>query len=184
MSVDKEIWKPVKGYEDLYEVSNLGRVRSLERRGAYGFKSGERTMSLNNKDGYIYASLCKDGKYKKYYVHRLVAQAFIPNPHNLPCVNHKDESRNNNCASNLEWCTYSYNINYGTGNKKRSRSHSKPIMATVINTGEVEHYASSAEAGKTIGGHNNGNIGEALNGKRKTAYGRTWKYEEGCAECQ
>ena len=101
-----EIWKPVVGYEGLYEVSNFGRVRSLRR---------NKILKLKNEvDGYIRVTLCNGGTEKLYQVHRLVAQAFIPNPDNLPQINHKDEVKSNNIVTNLEWCTVHYNNTYGT----------------------------------------------------------------------
>lgn len=115
-----EIWKPVVGYEGLYEVSNLGRVKSLDRivKGCYGsiaHKKGKIISSGIGSTGYCIVSLQKDGKGKSFGVHRLVAQAFIPNPDNLPMVNHKDEVKTNNNVENLEWCDCKYNCNYGTG---------------------------------------------------------------------
>ena len=113
----EEIWRPIEGYEGLYEVSNLGRVRSLDRYDSRNqFRKG-RIMKQNN-DGRDYMSiqLCLNGKLKKYFVHRLVAEAFLPNPDNLPQVNHKDEDKSNNRVDNLEWCTAKYNLSYGTRN--------------------------------------------------------------------
>lgn len=100
----EEIWKDIAGYEGLYKVSNKGRVYNLKF---------ERFMGhISNK--YMCVRLGKYGKQKNYKVHRLVAQAFIPNPDNLPFINHKDENKLNNCVDNLEWCTREYNVNYGT----------------------------------------------------------------------
>ena len=116
----EEIWKPVVGYEGLYEVSNKGTVKSLDRFTKSGrgngnrFISGKILKSALNKKGYPSVVLCKDGKMFTQRVHRLVAEAFIPNPDNLPVVNHKDEDKTNNCVDNLEWCTNKYNCNYGT----------------------------------------------------------------------
>jgi hypothetical protein len=117
-----EEWRDIKGYEGLYQVSNLGRVKSLSRtieRSKYGsiFVS-EKILSTNSTKGYLYVSLCKCGKQKRVRVHRLVAEAFIPNQDNLPEVNHKDENKENNAVSNLEWCTNKYNCNYGTGRER------------------------------------------------------------------
>ena len=115
----EEIWKDVKGFEGFYQVSNLGRVRSLDRisvsenRSAQKIKGTIKKVKVG-KNGYYMVMFYKDSKYKCAYVHRLVAQAFIPNPDNLPQVNHKDEIRTNNCVDNLEWCDSKYNNNYGT----------------------------------------------------------------------
>lgn len=113
-----EQWKDVVGYEGLYEVSNLGRVRSLDRKIKYknSFKTvkGKYIQQRYEPYGHLMVRLCKDGKKKQYYVHRLVAQAFLPNPYNLPCINHKNEIPDDNRPENLEWCTVAYNNTYGT----------------------------------------------------------------------
>lgn len=103
-----EIWKDIKGYEGLYQVSNLGNVKSLKtNKNLYYSKSGK----------YYRVGLFK-GKRKMYSIHRLVAEAFILNPNNYPCVNHKDCNTFNNEINNLEWCTYKQNNNYGSRNIK------------------------------------------------------------------
>lgn len=102
-----EIWKNIEGYEGKYQVSNLGRVKSMIGQ--------EKVLHpKKHRNGHLQIGLHKDKKRKTMYIHRLVAQAFIPNPDNLPCVNHKDENPNNNNVDNLEWCTQKYNCNYGT----------------------------------------------------------------------
>lgn len=117
-----EEWRPVKGYEGLYEVSDMGRVRSLDRiviastpeSPWYKRVSPGRILSGGeNGFGYRFVYLGKNGVISRHYIHRLVAAAFIPNPNNYPIINHKDENRSNNCADNLEWCTHKYNANYG-----------------------------------------------------------------------
>ena len=110
-----EEWRPIEGYEGLYEVSSYGRVRSVDRYvrcsyGSYRLHKGKVLSPGIRPDGYLVVSL----KYKMFRVHRLVAQAFIPNPDNLPQINHKDEDKSNNRVENLEWCTAKYNNNYGT----------------------------------------------------------------------
>ena len=102
-----EIWKNIEGYEGKYQVSNLGQVKSMIGQ--------EKVLHpKKHRNGHLQIGLHKDKKRKTMYIHRLVAQAFIPNPDNLPCVNHKDENPNNNNVDNLEWCTQKYNCNYGT----------------------------------------------------------------------
>lgn len=119
-----EVWKDIKGYEGRYQVSNTGRIRSVAR--VVTWKNGEvktyksRIMKTKARGNYVGISLYKDYKSKDYMVHRLVAEAFIPNPDNLPFVNHIDENKENNIASNLEWCTRQYNNNYGRRNEKIS----------------------------------------------------------------
>lgn len=111
-----EKWKPIKGYEGIYEVSNKGRIK-----GRTQFREWFTPLSLTlMNNGYLRARLYKNGRSKAYSVHRLVAEAFIPNPDNLPIVNHKDEDRTNNCAENLEWCTSKYNSQYSRDRRKRS----------------------------------------------------------------
>ena len=102
-----EIWKNIEGYEGKYQVSNLGQVKSMIGQ--------EKVLHpKKHRNGHLQIGLHKDKKRKTMYIHRLVAQAFIPNPDNLPCVNHKDENPSNNNVDNLEWCTQKYNCNYGT----------------------------------------------------------------------
>lgn len=113
----KEVWKPIEGYEDYYEVSNTGRVRGKTRTVNYidgrvkVFEAKEITPTPNT-DGYMSLKLCRGNTYKTVRVHRLVAQAFIPNPNNYPEVNHIDCDRTNNNVSNLEWCTHEQNVRY------------------------------------------------------------------------
>lgn len=110
-----EIWKDIRGYEGLYQVSNLGRVRSLDRRDKRNRYWPERVLkSIVGKFGYASVHLLKDGVTKTAKVHRLVALMFIENPNNYKEVNHKDENKLNNSVDNLEWCTRSYNVTYGS----------------------------------------------------------------------
>lgn len=110
-----EVWKPVAGYEGRYEVSNYGRVKSLN----YDKTGKERLMALvKHQNGRLFVGLYKDGKQKALQVSRIVGYAFIPNPFGLPEINHKDENPENNCVENLEWCDKHYNCNYGTRNER------------------------------------------------------------------
>ena len=130
----KEIWKDIEGYEGLYQVSNLGRVKSLTKMVGRGkrYKVCERIVSLQKApNGYMRLHLDKDGERKYFSVHRLVAQAFVENPNNLPHVNHKNETKTDNAVSNLEWCTPKYNSNYGTRNTRISKSKIGHIVSDV-----------------------------------------------------
>ena len=127
----KEIWKDIKGYEGLYQVSSLGRIKSMERIARNNHRVRERILKTYiDKDGYIKCCLCKEGKRKPLMVHRLVAKAFIPNVNNYPVVNHKDEVKDNNIVDNLEWCTAKYNSNYGTSIKRMSEKLKKRYLTT------------------------------------------------------
>ena len=116
----EEIWKPVKGFEGYYEVSDLGRVRSIDRvvvdtvRNCERLLKGKILIQRDNGNGYKGVQFCKEHKLCNKYVHRLVAEAFIPNKDNLPQVNHKDEDKSNNRVDNLEWCSQLYNNLYGS----------------------------------------------------------------------
>jgi len=117
---EEEEWKDIEGYEGLYQVSDLGMVKSLERHvvGRWGCSQyfPERLLKINNGDRYASACLCKNGIKKVFRVHKLVATHFIENPDNLPQVNHKDGIKSNNAANNLEWCTAYHNIHHAMEN--------------------------------------------------------------------
>ena len=166
----EEIWKDIKDYEGHYQVSNLGRVKSIK----FG-KEIILKQHINIKGGYYYVCLLKNGKHKNYYVHRLVAEAFIPNSYNLPQVNHRDENKLNNNVDNLEWCTNEYNHNYGTINERISQSQSKPVLQYDLNGNLIKEWKSVNECGRN--GFNQGDICKCCNGKRKTAKGFIWVYK-------
>lgn len=121
-----EEWKSVTGYEELYEVSNLGRVRNI--------KTHKLVMQSVVVSGYKRVTLYKENKSKTKLVHRLVAEAFLPNPNNLMIVNHKDENKLNNVVTNLEWCTQSYNTTYHYTNHI-AKSASKYIVLKINQDG-------------------------------------------------
>ena len=173
----EERWLPVVGYEGLYEVSSLGRVKSLNYH-----RTGKEQLLKHKKSGsgYFQVQLWKNGKDKWMLVHRLVAEAFIPNPYNLQFVNHKDENKLNNCVENLEWCDAKYNNNYGNRNERISakltnhEKKSKPVLC--VETGIV--YPSAREAGRCTGA-NNSHIIECCKGKKyKTTKGFHWQYAD------
>ena len=121
-----EEWRPVVGYEGLYEVSSYGRVRGVDRYDNRNcFRKGKVLSPFKDRYGYLSVVLSCNGKCKTTNVHRLVAKAFLPNPDNLPQVNHKDEVKLNNCVDNLEWCSAKYNNTYGTRQDKVRESKLK-----------------------------------------------------------
>lgn len=139
----------------------------------YKGKILSKAISHSNK-GYYIVSLSKHGKSFKKYVHRLIAEAFIPNPNNYHYINHKNENKLDNSIENLEWCTLKYNINYGTRNKKSKKSLSKRIIQIDNNNRIIKKWNSINEAQEKL---KIGNISSCCKGKRETAGGYIWKYE-------
>lgn len=181
MNNTKETWKPVVGYEGLYEVSDLGRVKKVARTitKADGTikKVDERILKPSDSNGYQIVGLYRNGVSKPNWVHRLVAQAFIPNPNKLPEVNHKDEIRANNKLDNLEWISHRDNSNYGKHNERISKSKCKPIQQLDLKTGLIiTTYPSLTEASLSIGIYKS-TISKVAKGKRKTAGGYGWRYQ-------
>ena len=156
-----EHWKEIACYEGLYEVSNLGRVKSL----LHG--KDKILKPWKTHGGYLQVCLSKDGKVKHTLVHRLVADSFIPNPNNLETVNHKDEVKTNNVASNLEWMTRGDNIIYSKACKVQMfDKQTGELLATFPSTMEAERVTRIYQ----------GNISSCCNGKRKSAGGYIWRY--------
>lgn len=150
----KEIWKDVKDYEGFYQVSNLGKVRSLDR--YTGCENGVRLVKGRilkqglNLQGYPIVCLCVEDKRKTQRVHRLVATAFIQNDNHLPEVNHKDHDKTNNCVSNLEWCTRQYNVSYSDDKlKNKYRRKSGFSKAKKINQYDLEWNLLATYVGAT-----------------------------------
>ena len=169
-----EIWKPVRNYEGLYEVSNLGRVKSLN----YKRTGKERILKAGKSgNGYLQVNLYKDGNREQPLVHRLVATAFLDNADNLPEVNHKDENKQNNCVENLEYCSRLYNMNYGTGSKRSAEKRSKPVFSVDKKSGLIMWWESAKEAERCTG-INNGNIINCCQGRQKSAGGHIWFYAD------
>lgn len=159
-----EIWKDIEGYEGMYQVSNMGRVRALDRvkpNSGGQIAKGHILPQSDNGHGYRFVSLWKFNKGRRFYVHRLVASAFIPNPNNFPIINHKDENKSNNRYENLEWCTQKYNINYGNHMKRLKESYiangnNRPIDVYDKNGAFLKTFDCSNEVCKELGVHRRG----------------------------
>ena len=163
----KETWKDIKGYEGLYQISNLGRVKSLKRNGT--IKQDRILKQYIDKYGYCYVGL-RNKNIKKFKIHRLVAESFIQNRCNLAQINHKDENKKNNKVENLEWCSAKYNINYGT----RTRRTFKKVMCIDENL-KVKTYESIKKASTELG-IDSSSISKCCKGKQKRAGGYIWRY--------
>ena len=168
-----EVWKDIAGYEGLYQVSNLGNVRSLERVSSRGNHLHEKVMKTStDRGGYHFVGLSKGGKRKNFKVHRLVIETFNPvdGMETLDC-NHKDENKTNNILDNLEWMTRKENLNYGAHNQKISNANSVPIVCVELN----KRFDSITSAAKEFG-NCRGNIWRVLDKPDRTANGYHWRY--------
>lgn len=176
-----EKWRDIANFEGLYLISNLGHVKSVERykRNNAGTQFvNERLRVLTpDKDGYLKVCLSKDGKHYVRSVHRLVAEAFIPNPDNLPVINHKNEDKQDNRVENLEWCTVQYNTMYGTGRIRTSMKQGKPVEQLDLDGNVIDEFYSMCVAAK-ITGVPQPNIHKVCNGVRRTAGGYKWRYKD------
>lgn len=187
-----EIWKPVVGYEGLYEVSDLGRVRSLDRdipmvRGKQRYTlhtKGQIIVPHERRHGYLavclYGKESKNGRFRQISVHRMVAEAFLPNPSGHKEVNHLDENKQNNVLSNLEWCDRKRNTNYGTAIERRAKKlingpKAKAVDQLDLNGNYIRTFPSMAEAKRQMG-YEQSAICYAIKGKFSQAYGYKWRY--------
>jgi len=172
--METEIWKALPGVPGV-EVSTLGRVRTLDRvvpRGKHTLLIKGRVLKqFVHNTGYMQVGIPIDGKSATKRVHRLVAQTFIKNPNDLPEINHKDSDRANNNASNLEWCSRSYNRKYREKyGVSQAEAQGHPLFAINLDTLEVLHFRSQGEAGRAIG-VSKGNINSVIKGKLKQTGG-------------
>ena len=183
-----ENWKNIKGYEGLYQVSDCGRIKSLERdvyypNGTIHHLKEKILAPFLDKDGYQIVSLHKNRKMKTMKVHRLVAMAFLPNPENKSQINHKNEIKANNVVDNLEWCEASYNINYGTRtaravqNRRSYKLGNNPSAKPVFCV-ELNKKFDCAKSAQEELGIDRMSIGKVCRGKRKTAGGFHWRYAD------
>lgn len=190
----EEVWRDVPGWEDLYQVSSLGCVRSkdrLVRVNVFGKREGIRIIRgraiksiLHN--GWTHhpeymVSLSREGKSVKMYVHRLVAMAFIPNPNNLPCINHKDENSLNNVVTNLEWCDSSYNNAYGTrvervAKSNRKNRRCKPVIQYTVQGEYIREWSSVNEIERELG-FSEGSISYCCKFNGNQSHGYKWRYK-------
>lgn len=173
-----EIWKPIKGFEERYEVSNLGCIRSVSkmityRNGAKRFWKGQALKQYPDKDGYLKVVLAREGKQFNKCVHRLVAEAFLENPNHLPMVNHKDECKSNNQVENLEWCTAQYNCLYSNVPQKMTETTKVAVLQMTRNFEVIKQWESMSEAGRELG-ISFKHISRCVRGERPTAGGYRW----------
>lgn len=164
--MNQEIWKPIKNYEGLYEISNYGRIKN---------KNNNIIAIWNNKH-YYYVTLHKNKNKENFLLHRLVAEHFIDNPNNYPCINHKNEVKTDNRVENLEWCTPKYNSNYGTIKERISKKNSKKVKQYNLNHQLLKIYNSQLEASQYTKICNVA-ISNCCLGKSKTAGGYIWRYD-------
>ena len=179
----REIWKDISGYEGLYQISNFGRVKSLN----YNHTKKEKVLcEKNHKSNYVTVMLCKNGENKNKSIHILVASAFIPNPNNYPCVNHIDGNKKNNNVDNLEWCTHKQNVehaiktglanHYGMLGRTGAKNNlSKKIVQYDLQGDVVNRWDCISDAARFYG-IRSGNISNCLTGRKKSYKGYIWRY--------
>ena len=195
MQISEE-WRNIEGYEGIYQVSNMGRVRSLDRVDCAGRKLRGKILKFQYAGAHrerVYVRISYNREYKHHIVSRLVAQAFIPNPDNLPQVNHKDENPQNNCVNNLEWCDGKYNCNYGTRNQRLSNINKNRDESTFYKKAVVQFtldgkYLRTFKSIANASDHLNtdklccSEIVKCCKGKRKSVRGYVWRYADDCTE--
>ena len=195
----EEKWKDIRGYEGYYQISNLGRVKSLDRAVVYSDgrvrKFPGKIMALTDisNAGYIVVSLQKNNIREKFTIHKLVASHFCPNPDNKPIVNHLDENKLNNRSDNLCWATYTENLMWNDSRAKRPynpttknkealkrlwNKNKKPVVQYDLNHNLIAIYPSAHEATESLGllPYTKRNIQQVCEGRQRTAYGYIWEY--------
>lgn len=194
ISLENEIWKDIKGYEGLYQVSNLGRVKGLLKKCRGRSRSNKEFIRISpeiilkphlKNNCYPRVCLYKNNERIDLNIHRLAAEAFIPNPENKPCVNHKDGNKQNNCVVNLEWCTHRENKIHsikvlGLGHSRKGKSNdwvNKPVLKYDLEGNFIAEYLNIKEASLSIGKQYTTGIGQCANGYFKTSHGFIWKFK-------
>lgn len=177
---EKEEWRDIEDYEGLYQVSNLGQVKSLN----YNHTGREQILKpYMSKNGYLKVCISNNGKHTNHLVHRLVGNAFLPNPQNLPQINHKrEDAKEDNRVENLEWCSAAYNLAYGTRLERIAKANtngkrSKPVFQFDLSGKLLMIWPSTKEIERQLGYKNN-YIGGCCLGKYKQAYGFLWSYNQ------
>lgn len=171
-NIEGEEWRDIPNYEGLYQVSNMGRIKSL--RDKYGNYREKILSQYECSNGYLYVLLYKEGKRKNCSVHRLVGNAFLDNPSNLPCFNHKNEIKTDNRVENLEPCDYQYNNTFGSRTAKAVEKQSKRVYQYTKDYELVAIWESTQECSRN--GFCQGNISKCCRGKLKQHKGFIWSY--------
>lgn len=169
-----EEWKDIEGYEGLYQVSSFGRIKSLN----YNNTKQEKILQLLNNKGYNSICLSKHNIRKTYKVHRLVAEAFIPNSDNKPCIDHINTDKTDNRVENLRWCTHTENMNNPFTKEKYNGSNhhlSKSVLQFSINGDFIRKWDCVMDIKRELN-YNNSNIGSCCIGRKKSSNGFKWKY--------
>ncbi|WP_165844408.1 NUMOD4 domain-containing protein [Limosilactobacillus fermentum] len=161
-----EIWRKIKSFPN-YQISNLGNVKNIV--------TNRKISQWKKENGYLQVTLHTNGIKRNLYVHRLVAEAFVPNPQKLSDVNHIDEDKSNNCVTNLEWMTHLANCNYGNRGLKISSQLSKPVIQMDLSGNIIQRFPSLISVNKA--GFGFGNVANVCLGTKEKAYGYKWKYE-------
>lgn len=175
-----EIWRNIRGYDGLYMVSNCGRVKTLHATDSYPHNKDGILQNNASSNGYSMVALCKKGIIKRFLVHRLVAEAFIPNPNRLPVVNHKDENKSNNNASNLEWVSQKQNLLHSNVLKKMKtasvKKQQKPVLMYDRKGKFICEYESITMAAKAIGSYQQ-SVSLCCYGQLKFTKGYSFKFK-------
>ena len=174
-----EVWKDIVNYEGFYQVSNLGRVRSLDRYDNRGiFHESQIIKPKQHPCGYYGIGLWKEGKQSQFLIHRLVAQAFIPNENDLPDINHRNEDKTDNRVANLEWCDHIYNMRFGTrGERCRKKADCHAVVQMDMEGNVIAEFEAIKVAARVVGINNAETITKCCKGARPSAGGYKWKYK-------